>query len=276
MRNRTLHSLVLGALVGAAIFAPLGLDVAEAAPPAKKAAPAGQPAALSTSVKLSPEGLRWGQSRKEVIKVYEAAIEKDYKKAMKEAQPGIQMTRVRHEIDQKKLEFRLSWSEFDGKPTALDSSPFSVEYAHENGEAILSSRRQGRLRYMFFMKNRLWKIVDLYKMSRWGKDYPDAIARLETRLDVKGRKLKADPGKGRSLDEVDFADDKTHLRVMHYSKTKIAIAYVDKSVESNLANLRKPPKPKEEGEALDPSVKSILRVQKDPGPPPNEKSAPKK
>src|SRR5262245_14450676 len=122
---------VAGITLGLAIIAPNAYAQAAKAPakaPAKtsakatakeKAAPA-----PSRAPALTPAGLKFGMTRKEVTRLYTRAIEADYKQQLKDAQPGVEQTRLRETIDNKKNEFRLSYVSFDGKPAALDASPY--------------------------------------------------------------------------------------------------------------------------------------------------------
>jgi hypothetical protein len=225
----------------------------------KKAAPAAEPAALEKAPKLKPSRLKFGMSEKAVIKAYGKIIERQYKKRMQDAEPGIAMQRVQHKIGQAKQAFALSLIEFDDKPTSLDATPLGGEFSHMNGETALTHKRKGRKRYMFFIQNRMWKVVDVYKLgskSKWGVDFKQAVAAIEKKLGVPGRKLAADEKQKRAFEEVDWADSKTHLRLINMGK-RLGIAYVDKDTEGNLANLRthKPEKKPD----IDPSVKAIIR-----------------
>ncbi len=225
----------------------------------KKAAPAAEPAALEKAPKVKPSSVTFGKSEKQILKAYDKIIERSFKKRMQAAEPGVAMKRVEYKITQTKQDFALSLIEFDDKPTSLDATPLGGEFSHMNGETALTHKRKGRKRYLFFIKNRMWKVVDVYKLgpkSKWGVDFKQAVESIEKKLTVKGRKLAADEKKGRRFAEVDWADSKVHLRLIDMGK-RFGIAYVDKDTEENLENLRthKPEKKKD----LDPSVKAIIR-----------------
>jgi hypothetical protein len=269
MRKLALRSTLLAAAVG---LAAVTTADAQAKPPAKaaaaKAAPAKagtkNPSDLKRPLKLNPTGLKFGMSQKEVVRLYNAVIENDYKKRLKEASPGVEMDRLRHTVNRKKDEFRLSYVEFDSRPAGLDDSPFRAEYAKENNEGYMRIARAGKERLLFFMKGRLWKVIDSYKLgetSKWGADYAQASDRLGKRLGVPGRKLAAAPEKGVMSEEHDWQDNQLHFRAINAGdgaeRKVLALAYVDKGTEGRLASLR--PAKKQKEEELDPAVKAVMR-----------------
>lgn len=268
MSTRGLWGKLAGIAIGLVVAAP---GVALAAKPAAKT---GKPAATTSpsslkqdTFKLTPPGLKFGMTRKEVVRLYNRAIEKDYKKQMQEVQPGVEMTRLREEIDRKKDEFRLSWFTFDGKPASLDDSPYRFEYGHENEEGYLKISYKGKSRMLFFMKNKLWKVIDIYKLgesSKWGIDFAQASDKIGKRLGAAGRK-QGTAEKVRFVDEVDWADSNIHLRAMNVGGKKLALAYVDLGTEGNLATLRPERKKNKEAEDVDPAVRAVMRdTSKDP------------
>ncbi|HZO15555.1 MAG TPA: hypothetical protein VFB62_19920 [Polyangiaceae bacterium] len=261
---------VAGITLGLAIIAPNAYAQAAKAPakaPAKtsakatvkeKAAPA-----PTRAPALTPAGLKFGMTRKEVTRLYTRAIEGDYKQQLKDAQPGVEQTRLRETIDNKKNEFRLSYVSFDGKPAALDDSPYKKEYAHETGEGVMTASRLGKTTMLFFMKNKLWKVIDVYKLSpssKWGADYNEGSQKLGKRLGAAGKRAPANAAQGRENEEVEWYFENMVLRAIKVGKTKMAIAYVDKDTQGNLANLR-PKREKKQvvDEDVDPSVKAVMR-----------------
>lgn len=250
---------VAGITLGLAIIAPNAFAQAKApikapakasakAPAKEKAAPAPTKAPA-----LTPPGLKFGMTRKEVTRLYTRAIEGDYKQQLKDAQPGVEQTRLRETIDNKKNEFRLSYVSFDGKPAALDASPYKNEYAHETGEGVMTASRKGKTTMLFFMKNKLWKVIDVYRLgssSKWGADFGEASQKLGKRLGAGGK---------RAGEQVEWYFQDMILRAIKVGKTKMAIAYVDKDTQGNLANLRPKKEKKEVVEDIDPAVKAVMR-----------------
>lgn len=225
----------------------------------KKAAPAAEPAVLEKAPRVKPSRIKFGKSEKQVIKAYDKIIARRFKKRRQEASPGKDMEHVETAMRAAKEAFAGSLIEFDDKPSPLDSGSLAGEFSRMNEETALVASRRGRTRHLFFIRHQLWKVVDGYKLgpkSKWGVDFKQAVETIEKKLGVKGRKLAADPKKGRNFEEVDWADSKIHLRLINWGK-RLGIAYVDKSTEGNLKNLRThKPKDKEE---LDPTVKAVIR-----------------
>jgi len=225
----------------------------------KKAGPAAEPAALEKAPKLKPSAVKFGKSEKQIAKAYKPIIKKRFKKRIQEASPGIELNQVMRAMKAKQNDFATSVIEFDDKPGPLDGTHFEGEFSRMNGETAMVMKRKKRTRHFFFIKNRLWKVIDTRKLgpnSKWGVDFKQATEKVEKMLGVKGRKLPANAEKGRKFDEVDWADANVHFRLINWGK-KLGLAYVDKDTEANLENLRTY-KPKKKDD-LDPSVKAILR-----------------
>lgn len=254
-----------GITLGLAMMAPNAYAQAAKAPakaPAKASAKQKATAAPAKAPALTPPGLKFGMTRKEVTRLYTRAIEGDYKQQLKDAQPGVEQTRLRESIDNKKNEFRLSYVSFDGKPAALDASPYKKEYAHETGEGVMTATRKGKTTMLFFMKNKLWKVIDVYKLgtnSRWGADFNEASQKLGKRLGAPGKRAAANAAQGRENEEVEWYFQSMVLRAIKVGKTKMAIAYVDKDTQSNLANLRPKKEKKEVADDVDPAVRAVMR-----------------
>ena len=224
----------------------------------------GSAAKLESKISVRPKPLRWGMSQKEVTKVYAKVIDKDYLKKYQKAQPGVQMKQLDNEVAAKKLEFEQSVVEFGEIPTSLDGTPFAGEFTYKNRESVMSIDRKKKKRHrsLFFIRNRLWKIVDVYKLgtkSRYGTSFKSAVAKIEKLLGVKGRALKANPLLALE-EQKDWSDGRTRLRLVNWDKNHIALIYEDESTAAKLKELRTyVPKAKKEGDDLDPSTKAILR-----------------
>lgn len=217
------------------------------------------PAELPKAPRLKPKGLRYGMSPKQVARIYDRAIDEDYSARRREVQPGVEMERLQYEIEQRKLEFRQSLEAFDGKPNRLDATPFVGEFSNNNGEASMRITRRGRTRHLFFIQNKLWKTIDVYALEdggKWGADFATAIKGIQKILKVEGRVLPVDEEAKRKYPEVDWADFRTHLRVMNWGK-QLAIGYVDRRIEAKLVTLRRN-KPKKDSD-VDAETKKVLR-----------------
>ena len=259
MNKRGLLGTMLAACVGC--LALVGATHADAAPPKKKADETKvEPGKLEVSPKITPKGVRFGLSPKELGKLYEAVIEKDFIKRYKQVEPGIQMQRLDYEKSQKKAEFRLSYVPFDSPPGSLDGTKLVTEFTYYNGEGMMKIERRGKQRFFFFIKEKLWNIVDAYPLKEGGKfgaDFKAGVAKVERMVGVPGVHADAEPDAGMPYEMVHWNDGKIWLRVMNWGTDKIAISYVDMDTAKRLQELRKNKgKPKDE---IDQKVKDVLR-----------------
>jgi len=249
---------LLAVAVGVFVLAP-SLDV-HAKPGSRKPA-ASAPAELQSKLSLRPKTLRWGMSHKDVAAVYAKVIEKDYLPQYQKAQPGVQLRQVESEVADKQEAFANSVVEFADLPTRLDGTPFVGEFTYKNRESLMEIQRKKRHRHLFFIRNELWKIIDVHKLgskSRYGKSFKAAVAKVEKKLGVKGRATKANPDQGK-MQEVDWTDGNTHLRLVNFGPSYLAIVYEDARTAGKIASLRtyKPEEKKEGG--IDASTKAVLR-----------------
>jgi hypothetical protein len=254
-------------------------------PPAKKeAAPpvAAEPPMTKKPIVIEPAGLAWGMDHKKVAEVYDKQFDEDYKPKYQQVSPGVKMKALDAALAEEKSAFRRSRIDFGKIPTGLDSTPLKGEYTYLNAESMLSVTRNGKTRYLFFIKNKLWKLVDENKLAEgtpYGKDFQSAVTKLATLFGVPGRVLPPDPAKGRPMPEVDWKDINTHIRAVQRSDTAFALIYEDNATLSNLASLRTA-KPTEDS-GIDPAVAASLgqQGQNQPGPKedpkaPKDKKAP--
>ena len=264
MKNHGLFGMLLAICVGlGGLTTTSSVDAQPSKKEAKKEDEA-KPGTLERVPALRPKGLKFRQSPKQVYQVYDKAIEKDYVKKYKQVEPGIQMQRLDYEKSQVKQAFRLSYLSLDNRPSSLDGTNLTTEFTYGNDEGVMDIRRKGKHRYLFFIKKQLWNVVDVYKLggkSKWGADYDSAVKRLEKILGVEGKAIEADPDNGQPYEMVQWTDGKLWLRAMNWGK-KFAISYVDMGMLKKLTALRKKNAEKEK-DAIDPSVKSVLRTPKD-------------
>jgi hypothetical protein len=257
MSIRNLFGKLLVVAVGLFLFT-LGTDVHAKKGPGKPAA-ATEPAALKDPLGIQPKALQWGQSHKEVAKVYYDVIDKDYLPKWETVQPGVQMKDLEAEIEAKKAEIPQSKVDFGDLPTNLDGTPFVNEFTYRNQESMMAIDRKGYKRHLFFIRGKLWKVVDVYaygEKARFGKTYKSAQEKLEKSLTVPGRLIEAKPEENR-LKELDWADAKTHLRLVDWGEKAVALIYEDRDTAGRIAGMRtaKQGNLKE----IDPSTKAILR-----------------
>ena len=271
---------VLGALlfVGAAGLGLAAIAPAEALAQPKKgkkeAAPtvAAEPPQIKKPLRVDPKTLQMGMSPKQVAGVIDQLIDDSYKEQYKKVSPGVQMRALDAQVAEEKSAFLRSRLDFKNLPLGLDGGPLRGEYTYNNRESIMTfTSREGKKRHFFFIQDKLWKIIDEYKLSEssgLGKDFATAITKLNEKFGVPGRVLTADPSKNRFADEVDWKDNAYHLRVIKRNDEALGIAYEDLATLANLSSLRTA-KPQEEA-SVDPAIASATRKPNEPpGPAPD-------
>lgn len=270
-------------LVRLGLCAVVGLGVASAGLLMADEASAGKPKAEAPAapvdppnvknragIEIRPAGLHWGMTSDQLTRFYDRIIDRDFAPLYRKAQPGPQTKRLDAAVANAKAAFRRSKVVFGNLPTGVDSTPLKGEYTYQNAESMMHINRRGAgTRYFFFIQDKLWKIYDevpLGDKRPLGPSYEEALKRLATRYGVVGRVTQPDYAIGRNYMEVDWQDQRTHLRVLDRSGLKIVgVVYEDRSTLANLASLRTN-KPKDVS-GVDPEVEALIRPPSaDPGP----------
>ena len=282
MKANRLFCAVLAAGLG--LVAITATTEAQAQPKGKKEAPQAAPAAeafAKKSIALSPAGVAFGMSVKQVSEQIDKVLDDVYRPLYKQISPGVKMKALDAALAEEKSMFRRSRIDFGKLPTGIDASPLKGEYSYQNKEAMMSFTREGRIRYFFFIQDRLWKIVDEHKLSEkgpLGKDFVEAVGKLAKMYGVPGRLQAADPSKGRMSIEADWKDTSSRLRAVQRGDTGIALITQELATENNLTALR-PNKPVDDN-AIDPAVAAALSKgnpdSAGPPPPPEKGKAKKK
>jgi hypothetical protein len=212
-----------------------------------------------------------------VAQVYDKVLDEDYKPLYKQVSPGVKMKALDAALAEEKGAFRRSRIDFGKVPTGLDATPLKGEYSYMNKESVMSITRKGQTRYLFFIQDKLWKIIDEHKLAEgapYGKDFQAAVIKLAQTLGVPGRVLPPDPDKGRFMPEVDWKDAGNLFIARQRSDTAFAILVVDAATQANLANLRTNKPAQDDG--IDPAVAAAVGQKSAPPPPPPEKDKKKK
>jgi hypothetical protein len=274
---KRLARLGLCVVVGLGV-ASAGMLVADDASAGKPAAAAPAPVDAPTvknrsGIQIRPAGIHWGMTPEQVTRFYDRIIDRDFAPLYRKAQPGPQTKRLDAAVANAKAAFRRSKVVFGALPTGVDSTPLKGEYTYQNAESMMSINRRGAgTRYFFFIQNKLWKIYDevpLGDKRPLGPSYEEAVKRLAQRYGVVGRVTQPDYAIGRNYMEVDWQDQRNHLRVLDRSGLKIVgIVYEDRGTLSNLASLRTA-KPKDVS-GVDPEVEALIRPPSQPAGPPKE------
>ncbi|WP_437962649.1 hypothetical protein WME76_46300 (plasmid) [Sorangium sp. So ce119] len=270
-----------GLAVGLGLAAITSTAVVAAQPKGGKAAaaparPAETPATKKT-IALTPPGIQWGMSTKQVAAVIDKMLDEAYVPRYKATSPGVKMRALDAELAEEKSAFRRSRIDFGKLPTGIDATPLKGEYTYLNKESMMTLSRESGKRYFFFIQDKLWKIIDEHALgegSSRGKDFTSAVTKLATAFGLPGRVTPPDPDKGRYVTEVDWKDAATHFRAIERGDTEIAFAYEDLVTLSSLESLR--PNKAADANAIDPSVASAIRKDEAPPAPPPDKAGKKK
>ncbi|HSN97596.1 MAG TPA: hypothetical protein VLS89_04830 [Candidatus Nanopelagicales bacterium] len=256
--------LGLGAITGTTVAEAQGKKKGE---PAAPAAPGVAPTTKKNIV-LIPKGVGWGMSPKQVAAAIDNVLDEAFKPLYKKVQPGVKMKALDAQLAEEKSAFRRSRIDFGNIPTGIDSTPLKGEYSYNNKESMMTYTRDGTKMHFFFIRDRLWKIIDeraLGEGSAHGKDFADAASKLAGTFGVPGRVIEPDFDKGRYGIEVDWKDAATHLRAVQRGDAGLAIILEDNVTLGSLDALRTN-KPQEDN-GIDPAVAAAIR-KGDPEPPP--------
>lgn len=238
---------------------------------AKKSAP--PPTTVDKKVKLSPDGLKFGLTIEEVSKLYEKVFDDEFVPLYQHVEPGPRMNELDSELADKKQRILRNKLDFGALPSGLDDTPLGGEYSYNNGESMTQVKlRSGATRYFFFIGNRLWKVIDVHKLgkkSKLGADYDAAVESLTKTVGKPPRVLKADPSEGRKVDQADWQDKETILRIQDHGGSTAAVGYVERKVEEGLDKFR--PNKGGSHEEVSTVVSDATRTGQAPKPGPPEK-----
>jgi hypothetical protein len=219
-----------------------------------------------TSVKMLLEKeLHWGISHQEVTDAYNnpgGYFDKEYAPQIGKLQPGVVMQQLEADRDSRKTSFMRAFAEFLDTPTGYDLTPIHMEYTYRNEEAVQPLFKDGKKRYFFYIKDKLWKVYDevpLKANGPLGASYTEAVTKLNALLAVAGRTRQADPTThDPDITTTDWQDGTTHLRAVDRSgEHLIGIVLEDRATLGSLASLRKN-KPVTFGD-IDPSISAVTK-----------------
>ena len=255
-------------LVVAASFATGALlagVLAVAAPPKGGAAAAADPPTVPSLMGLLEKDVHWGMSHTDVTAVYNqngGLLDREYAPQLAKLQPGVDQQQLEADRDNRKANFERSFTEFkSGSPTGYDVTPVHLEYTYNNGEAVQKLFKDGKNRYFFYIRDKLWKVYDEVPLKAdgpLGSSYQEAVTKLNALLTAPARIRAADASAGLERTEADWQDARTHLRVVDRSSEHLAgLVNEDRATLANLASLRtnKPVDPF----ALDPTIAALTR-----------------
>jgi hypothetical protein len=238
--------------------------VVAAHPKSAEAAPADAPSVSSLASLLERE-IHWGMPHAEVTDLYNKVgglFDREYAPQLAKLQPGIDQQQLEADRDNRKANFERSFTQFNASsPTGYDVTALHLEYTYNNNESVTKLFKDGKSRYFFFIRDRLWKVYDevpLRADGPLGATFKDAVAKLNALLGAPGRIRGADASQGLERTEADWQDMKSHLRAVDRSHEHlIGIVLEDRNTLVNLNSLRanKPVDPF----TIDPAIAALTK-----------------
>jgi hypothetical protein len=243
-------------LVAGALLAFAGI----AAPPRGVA----DPPTVSSLRSLLEKELHWGMSHQEVIDVFNnpgGYFDREYAPQIGKLQPGVAMSQLEADRENRKANFARGYSVFLDTPTGYDLTPLHSEYTYRNEEGVEPIFKDGKKRLFFFIKDRLWKVYDEIPLKAdgpLGGSFKDVVTKFNGLLAQSGRIRPGAAAQDPELTTADWQDATTHLRVVDRSgEHLVGVVLEDKTTLNNLATLRanKPVDPF----AIDPSISAVTK-----------------
>lgn len=257
---------VIVAASGIAAGALLALTVVAAPPKSSPASDAADAPVVQTlgGLERNMRDLHWGMTHDEVTEAYNKAgglFDQEYAPQLMRVQPGYAQQQLEADRDNRKVNFERSFSPFGDTATGYDTTPLKGEFTYRNQEALQRLFKDGRQRFLFYIKDHLWKVMDevpLRADGPLGASFQDAVGKLNLAMGVPARIRPADQSRGLDRTTADWQDSKTHVRALDRSGEHIvALVLEDKSTLASLPMLRTA-KPVDSF-AIDPSIAAITK-----------------
>ncbi len=208
--------------------------------------------------------LRWGMSHDEVTQAYNKTgglFDQEYAPQLMNVQPGYEQQQLEADRDNRKVNLERSYTRFGDSPTGYDTTPLKNEYSYRNDEALQKLFKDGRQRYLFYIKDRLWKLyeeVPLKADGPLGATFQDAVAKLNAAMVVPARIRPVDSSQGLDHTTADWQDRTTHVRALDRSNEHLlGLVLEDRNTLSNIASLRSAKAV--DPFAIDPSIAAITK-----------------
>ncbi|MBN2715053.1 MAG: hypothetical protein JXX14_04310 [Deltaproteobacteria bacterium] len=163
------------------------------------------------------EGLQWGMTVKKVFSIFEKKIRDSYDEKMAAVQGDLlQEDRIRAQMYKELNEVKNSYVAFNGQTTGYESHMVDVEFTHNNDESMMVWDAGKYVEYLFFMNNRFWKRVRLFRIDKLGGiTLDDFTGSMEQVLGCKGTEVMDNEG---NLLKIVWRDDDTYVAVLDGSK----------------------------------------------------------
>jgi len=254
---------VLGVAAVASAVTPLVSVTASRNAQAAVPVQAAEPATAQSLAGLMDKELHWGMTHAQVIETYNKTngiFDREYAPILAKMQPGVAMQTTESERDSRKKQFERSYTQFE-EQSGFDSLPIHSEFTYKNNESALQVRRDNKNRYMFFIKDKLWKVYDEIRLSKkgpLGATFDEATDKLGEALGVAGRARDTDTSQGVDFPTVDWQDDAFHLRMINREEERIVgVVLEDRQTLKNMSSLRL--HKAVDLFAIDPSIAAVTR-----------------
>jgi hypothetical protein len=241
--QRRIRGLAACLLVGSFVLAAQVI----AAPPKPGGRGSGDAPIVQTlgGLEKNMRNIHWGMTHDEVTDVYNrpgGLFDQEYAPQLMRVQPGVAQQQLEADRDSRKVNLERSYTRFLDTPTGYDVTSLKNEYTYKNDEAIQKIFKDGRQRYFFYIKDRLWKVYDEIPMKDGGPlggTFQDGVTRLNSAMAVPGRIRTPDPAQGVDRTTADWQDKATHVRAVDRSNEHIlGIVLEDRNTLASLASLR--------------------------------------
>ncbi|MCG8556782.1 MAG: hypothetical protein MJD61_16070 [Proteobacteria bacterium] len=228
-----LSRLAATAWLASAVF-PFLVQEASAQHSASRVARASQSEAIHPALGQ----LRWGMTKKKVMRIVGQQIERRYRAKAATAKDVIEEDRVFARMREELAQVRDSFVVFRGALTGWDGSFLRDEFRHGSGEAMFQSRDEHSRNYYFFINNRLWKWYRQFThASMDNQSFTDFARALERRFGP-SLALEKPTGRTQTLERWhQWQDDATRLRALKRGG-HLSLVFDSKQTLAQLARLR--------------------------------------
>ncbi len=250
---------------GITTFVAAGMAAPPANPPgiSQPRAPGGDAPNVSSLKTLIEKDLHWGMSHQEVTDAYNnpgGYFDKEYAPQIGKLQPGVVMQQLESDRDGRKASFMRAYSPFLDTPTGYDLTPLRPEYSYRNEEAVQPIFKDGKKRFYFYIRDKLWKVYDEVPLKAdglLGATFQEAVTKLTALLAVAGRHKAADSAT-QEPPTTDWQDATSHLRLVDRSGEHIVgVVIEERATLNSLASLRKN-KPVDFSD-IDPAISAVTK-----------------
>jgi hypothetical protein len=186
-------------------------------------------------------GPRWGDTTTGVLSHYEKLAWDEYKQAKKKLPDPLAIDNLRKITQQRIMKTKANLTRFIQGSTAYRVSIIDSEFKVGTDEAVLRIDTAAAQRYLFFVQEKLWKLVVAFNQRQVeGLALASFADRLRGDLgDPLDRKLEQRDG-GDALTEVKWADDATEavLRDRNDPYGTYTLTYTSRDLAGRISELR--------------------------------------